>query len=76
MKRRDWIKLNGFGMASFFLSIHGKKSLLSNKYYPEISSLDFGSDFLWGPIHNSIHLVTNFGNGSMCFIPSRRSVEY
>ncbi len=48
MKRRDWIKLNSFGMASFFLPIYGKKSLLFNENHTEFSSLDFGNDFLWG----------------------------
>ena len=50
MKRRDWIKINGLGLTSFFLPANKALSFIANHQLntPRFSSRDFGTDFLWG----------------------------
>ena len=50
MKRRDWIKINGLGLASCFLPANKAFSYLSNNQVntPNFSSSEFGKEFLWG----------------------------
>ena len=50
MKRRDWIKINGLGLTSFFLPANKAFSFLANHQLntPHFSSTDFGTYFLWG----------------------------